>query len=186
MTRRRDRAARRPGPSGDCITRRATSAPCSRVLTWYAFSSRVRLHRVENPRQRRVIAMTTTGRQSLLASLPAGLMSRSGCARQGASSASADQVARQLRVVGFDAEGEPVVHVLADGTICIVFEAMPPFFAEDRGIDAEFADFDAVISKAIGVPVIRDDREVFLIRNPPEGTAERIQEWLADYHKRKP
>jgi hypothetical protein len=127
--------------------------------------------------------MKTNGRRPLLAGLAAWLASLFGCARPDTPAASPDREARQLQVVGFDADGEPVIHVLADGTIRIVFEAMPPFFAEDGGTEADFAAFDAVISKAIGLPVLRDDREVFLVRNAPAGTAERIKQWLEAYHE---
>ncbi len=69
-----------------------------------------------------------------------------------------------------------------DGSIRIVFEPMPPNFAEDDGTEADFAEFENVISKKIGVPVIRKDREVFVIRDAPPGTGERLRDWLATFH----
>lgn len=124
----------------------------------------------------------TRGR-SLIASLLAGAASLFGCSKNDPPAAAPSRVSQELTVTGFDADGEPVVRVMDDGSINIVFEAMPPFFAEDNGTEAEFEKFEDVISKQIGLPVDREDREVFVIRNAPAGAAEQIKEWLATFHQ---
>jgi hypothetical protein len=96
--------------------------------------------------------------------------------------ASAVAVSQELKVAGFDRDGEPIIQVMHDGSIRIVFEAMPPNFAEDRGSESDFDEFEKVISEKMGLAVVREDREVFVIRNAPPGTAERIKAWLDSYH----
>lgn len=88
----------------------------------------------------------------------------------------------ELRVSGFDPDGEPVISVDDDdGTVSIQFEAMPPFFAEDNGTEAEFEDFDKTMSDALGIVVRRDDRELFVIDTCDGETAKRVKIWLETF-----
>ena len=91
-------------------------------------------------------------------------------------------VSQEFKVAGFDPHGEPVVRLMQDGSLRIILEAMPPFFADDDTTEADFAEFGKVISKQIGLPVIRKDREVFVIRDALPGTAARLRDWLAACH----
>src|SRR5436309_11858472 len=78
-------------------------------------------------------------------------------------------VLRTIPVTGFDPDGEPEIRVMSDGTLFIVFNFMPPSFAEND--EKGFVDFDKQLEKALGVPVHWEDREFFLIRNPANDTA---------------
>jgi len=61
---------------------------------------------------------------------------------------------------------------------------MPPFFAENEGTEADFENFETKVQEALGVPVRRDDREVFIIANPNPDTAQKAKEWLEAYRKK--
>ena len=84
---------------------------------------------------------------------------------------------------GFDEDGEPVIRSMSDGSLQIHFQAMPPFFAEDAGIGAQFDDFRARIEAVAGCPVDQDDRELFIIKSPGADTATKIKAWLENYTK---
>lgn len=131
--------------------------------------------------------MKDTGKRALLGVMIAWASSLFGCGKPGAvppQGASKPTVVEEVAVSGFDREGEPVIRKMSDGTISIHFEAMPPFFAEDDGTESEFENFETTIQKALGVPVRRDDREVFTITNPKPDTAERAKAWLEGYRKK--
>ena len=101
------------------------------------------------------------------------------------------EVVAESAISGFDPDGEPVIRLMSDGSLQIQFEAMPPFFAEDAGTEAEFDDFRAKMEAAIGCPVVQDDRELFIINSTdgdavkrPDGDAvKRIERWLQTYPK---
>jgi hypothetical protein len=96
-------------------------------------------------------------------------------------SVSQPTILRRIPVAGFDPDGEPEIRVMSDGTLLIVFNFMPPSFAEND--EDEFSDFDKQLEKAIGVPVQWEDREFFLIRSPNNDTADRIRAFLEGYRK---
>ncbi len=84
-----------------------------------------------------------------------------------------------VAVPGFDPEGEPEIRQMSDGSLHVVFNFMPPSFAEDD--ESKFADFNKQLEKAIGVPVLWDDREVFVIRKPGQDTIAKISQFLEGY-----
>jgi hypothetical protein len=88
-----------------------------------------------------------------------------------------------IPLVGFDPEGEPEVRVMNDGTLCIVFNFMPPSWAEDES--ERFDNFDQQLATAIGVPVVWDDREFFRVPGPVADTVERIRIFLETFPRRK-
>ncbi|MCA9092808.1 MAG: hypothetical protein KDA68_04945 [Planctomycetaceae bacterium] len=96
----------------------------------------------------------------------------------------AQKVVEEVQVEGFEEEGEPTIRVMGDKSIQIMFNFMPPMFAEEANREAEFEKFDEVISKVVGVPVIWEDRELFIIQTPPDGTVEKIKNWLSNYHQK--
>lgn len=91
-------------------------------------------------------------------------------------------VVKTIPVSGFDPDGEPEIRVMSDGALMVVFEFMPPSYAEDE--EEKFADFEKQLQLAIGVPVSREDREFFLIRNPQDDTSEKIKSFLESYRKK--
>jgi hypothetical protein len=88
-----------------------------------------------------------------------------------------------IRIVGFDKENEPVIKKWSDGTLWIHFGAMPPFFAVDEGIEDNFQHFEQEIQAALGIPISREDRELFLIKNPASDTANKAKAWLEGFHQ---
>jgi hypothetical protein len=92
-------------------------------------------------------------------------------------------ILKKISVSGFDPDGEPEIREMSDGTLVVMFNFMPPSFAEDK--EEEFADFDKQLEKALGVPVEREDRELFLIRKPAKDTAEKARVFLEGYRDRK-
>jgi hypothetical protein len=97
-----------------------------------------------------------------------------------------DEIQKEIELTGFDPEGEPVIRVMGDGSLHVVFEFMPPSYAEDEAGDDDlgsFADFDKQMERAIGVSVQWDDREVFVITRPKPDAVERIREFIQNYRR---
>ena len=80
-----------------------------------------------------------------------------------------------------DPDGEPEIRVMPDGSLYVVFNFMPPSWAEDD--PDPFDDFDQQLSNAIGQPVDREDREFFRIKSPANDTVERIRSFLVGYKR---
>jgi hypothetical protein len=92
-----------------------------------------------------------------------------------------DKPVTVVPLAGFDPAGEPEIRVMADGSLYIAFNFMPPSWAED---DPErFDDFDQQLSRAVGLPIEWEDRELFRIERPTEETIERIRHFLAGYKR---
>jgi hypothetical protein len=84
-----------------------------------------------------------------------------------------------IPLVGFDPDGEPQIRRMADGSLCVVIEFMPPSWAEDE--PERFDDFDRQLAAAAGVPVEWEDREFFRVTRPAADTVERVGVFLATY-----
>ncbi|TWU52044.1 hypothetical protein Poly59_36410 [Rubripirellula reticaptiva] len=92
-------------------------------------------------------------------------------------------IVREIAVVGFDVDAEPVIREMSDGSIWIHFEAMPPFFADDDPSSFDVQDFHDQLQSAAAAPVTHDDREVFAIAKPTPETANALKLWLETYRK---
>lgn len=92
-----------------------------------------------------------------------------------------DEPLTVVAITGFDPEGEPEIRVLGDGSLYVVFNFMPPSWAED-GPEA-FDDFDQQLAQVAGVEVNWEDREFFQIARPLGNTVERIRTFLAEYRR---
>lgn len=57
-----------------------------------------------------------------------------------------------------------------------------PTLAEDNGTESESESFELIIQEVLGVPVVRAEREVFVIQNPAADTAHKAKSWLAAFH----
>ncbi len=86
---------------------------------------------------------------------------------------------------GFDAEGEPEIHAMSDGSLYVVFNFMPPSDAPEEDDLGQFANFDREMGEAGGVPVVWEDREVFVIRSPTPETVERVKRFVETYRARQ-
>jgi hypothetical protein len=100
-----------------------------------------------------------------------------------------DEIRQTIKLTGFDPEGEPVIRVMADGSLLIVFNFMPPSFVPEEQQTGEsglgpFADFDKQLQRAAGVPVVWDDREVFVVQKPKKDTVERIRKFIESYRRK--
>jgi hypothetical protein len=84
-----------------------------------------------------------------------------------------------IPLAGFDPEGEPEIRLMADGSLYVVFNFMPPSWAEDD--PDPFDDFDRKFAQAVGVPVDWQDREFFRIERPAADTVRRIRKFLESY-----
>ncbi len=85
---------------------------------------------------------------------------------------------RVVSLTGFDPEGEPEIRVMADGTLCVAFNTMPPDDATPEE-DELFERFDKEMAKAIGVEVMWQDRESFRVPTPTENTVDAITAFVA-------
>lgn len=92
-----------------------------------------------------------------------------------------DEPVAVIPLAGFDPDGEPEVRVMADGSLSVVFNFMPPSWAEDA--PERFDDFDRQLAAAVGVPVEWEDREFFRVPHPAANTVERVREFLASYRR---
>ena len=93
-----------------------------------------------------------------------------------------DETVPSVSLSGFDPEGEPEIRVMSDGRLLVVFNLMPPSWAEDN--PESFDDFDQQLEEAAGVPVVWEDRELFRIERPVSDTLERIRRFLEGYRQR--
>ncbi len=98
-----------------------------------------------------------------------------------------DEPIETIPLTGFDPEGEPEIRVMADGSWELVFNFMPPSWAEDP---VRFDDFDGLrptighrqLAKATGMAVEWDDREVFRFPEPvADGGVDRLRGFLENY-----
>jgi hypothetical protein len=92
-----------------------------------------------------------------------------------------DEPAEVVRLEGFDSEGEPEIWIMEDGSLSVMFNFMPPTWAEDD--PDSFDDFDQQLATAIEVEVEWEDREVFRIETPLADTIERIRTFLINYRQ---
>ena len=86
-----------------------------------------------------------------------------------------------ITVTGFDPAGEPQISVQEDGSLHINFNFMPPSYMDNPDDLGVFSSFDADMQAFIGVPVVWDDREVFVIHQPAQDTIQKIIEFLQTY-----
>ena len=91
---------------------------------------------------------------------------------------------QEFPLSGFDPKGEPVIRVMADGSLYVVFKFMPPSFVPDEEGLGQFEDFDKQLERAAGIPVEWADREFFLIRRPGSDTLERVRQFIEGYRRK--
>ena len=87
-------------------------------------------------------------------------------------------------IKGFDRQGEPELRAGDNGGLELVFNFMPPATAsgEERAPEL-FEKFETVLAQVLGVRVLRDDRETFIIAAPKPGTAETLAAYLSNFWK---
>jgi hypothetical protein len=90
-----------------------------------------------------------------------------------------DEPVEVIRLTGFDPDGEPEIRVMPDGSLSVVFNFMPPSWAD--GSPDRFDDFDRQLARGAGVPVEWADREYFRVTRPAPDTVERFRSFLGTY-----
>ena len=86
-----------------------------------------------------------------------------------------------LPLPGFDAAGEPQARTTADGSLWLVFGAMPPSWfqpTDATGPLGPCTDLDRLLERATGCPVFWDSMKLLLIDNPKPDTVARIERYL--------
>jgi hypothetical protein len=89
-----------------------------------------------------------------------------------------------ITVTGFDSDGEPEIRAGDNGAIEIMFNFMPPMNGTPDAspeMDAFFDRFETVLADALGVEVVRDDRELFIIPKPEPDTVARAKGYLESF-----
>jgi len=94
-------------------------------------------------------------------------------------------IVKTIEIPGFDPEGEPEIHVMQNGDLNIVFCFMPPSdFPEGDGMGV-YEGFDRQMADAIGLPVVWEDRERFLIQSPNIDTIIRLRDFIAVFREKE-
>ena len=86
-----------------------------------------------------------------------------------------------LTLPGFDPAGEPQARTTADGSLWLVFSAMPPAWfhpTEATGPLGPCTDLDRLLERATGCPVFWDSLKLLLVDNPKPDTVARIERFL--------
>jgi hypothetical protein len=87
--------------------------------------------------------------------------------------------AKFLLVSGFDRNGEPELHLTDDDVLHIQFSMMPPELKSGEARRPElFETFEITLSQFLGLPVLRDDKETFLVLNATPEIAKRLAQYL--------
>jgi hypothetical protein len=90
-----------------------------------------------------------------------------------------DEAIETITLEGFDPEGEPEIRIMENGSLELVFNFMPPTWAEEN--PEAFDDFDVQLAEVLDLEVLWEDREFFVIEEPAEDTVERIKQFLEHY-----
>jgi hypothetical protein len=86
-----------------------------------------------------------------------------------------------LPLPGFDPAGEPQARTTADGSLWLVFSAMPPSWfqpTDATGPLGPCTDLDRLLERATGCPVFWDSMKLLLVDNPKPDTVMRIERFL--------
>ena len=95
-----------------------------------------------------------------------------------------NEMQQEIPLSGFDPKGEPVIRIMADGSLYVVFNLMPPSDVVDEDGMGPFENFDKQLGIALGVPVEWEDRERLLIRQPGLDTIERVRQFIESYPRK--
>ncbi len=94
----------------------------------------------------------------------------------------------KLKLYGFDPEGEPEIRIDdEDGYMWVVFNFMPPskFEMLYEEFQEKFGDFAYKMENYIGVDVIWEDREFFLIKHYKEDTISKLIDFVENFWSRE-
>jgi hypothetical protein len=86
-----------------------------------------------------------------------------------------------MSLTGFDPAGEPQARVTMDGSLWLVFGAMPPSWfqpTDASGALGPCADLDRLLERATGSPIFWDSMKLLLVDKPQPDTVARIERFL--------
>jgi hypothetical protein len=93
---------------------------------------------------------------------------------------------KTILLSGFDPEGEPEIQIMSDGSLHLVFNFMPPSDFQETDDSKRFDNFDQQLEAALGIPVLWDDREIFIISAPKTDTVEKLEQFIQGYRAAHP
>ena len=96
-----------------------------------------------------------------------------------------DQPIETIPLPGFDPDGEPEIRRLADNSLWLVFNFMPPSWIPESEYEdlGRCQDFDRRLEAAISTPVVWEDREFFWIKQPRPDTVEKVKQFLVNFRR---
>ena len=86
-----------------------------------------------------------------------------------------------VSLAGFDGASEPQARVAADGSLWLVFGAMPPSWYQPTDADGPLGpctDLDRLLERATGSPIFWDSLKLLLVDKPQPDTVARIERFL--------
>ncbi|MDD4849275.1 MAG: hypothetical protein PHO10_01095 [Gemmiger sp.] len=90
-----------------------------------------------------------------------------------------ERVTEEILLDAFDKLEPPLLQVLDNGMMYLIFEGFPP---ENGKLSAEQCEhFEETLAAFIGVPVIHDDRELFIIKGNAKKTIARITNFFEQF-----
>jgi hypothetical protein len=107
--------------------------------------------------------------------------------RQLAANGKSTTVRATTTLSGFEPDAEPVLREMHDGSLLLIFACMPPRVTEQDPAKASRFDLGAFgqdLERAAGVPLLWDDREIFIAQSPQRQTAKRLSDCIQGYWRR--
>ena len=96
-----------------------------------------------------------------------------------------DPIIREVALPGFDPAGDPYFYWASDGSFWLVFEFMPPSWLPEFERDelGPCRDLDKQLEKALNVPVMWYDRDLYFIETLRQDTIDLISKFLARFRE---
>jgi len=97
-----------------------------------------------------------------------------------------DEIVEQEVEIGDFGGAKPSLTLRKTGRLYLIVEVPPFYDGEGNDIDGdddfpEANEFEDLIAEYVGVPVNREDREVFRIDNPEADTMSKVKEFIENY-----
>jgi hypothetical protein len=89
-------------------------------------------------------------------------------------------ISKEIQLQGFDENAEPVIRLLQDGSLRLIFCTMPPS-RHCLGNAFNMDDFGTKLQKAISAKIEWDDRDVFLARRADTNTVTELLDFIRSY-----
>lgn len=90
-----------------------------------------------------------------------------------------DVVVKELLLHSFDQPEPPLLQIHDNGLMYLIFEGFPP--ENGKLSDEQCEHFEEILSAFIGVPVIHDDRELFIIEDNSQRTIDLVSDFFEQF-----